>query len=134
MRSRLAPLEQLIFCWVWTCTEVAPFHPLFQFEGSDAESVDNWTNRSPYPIFHILREDEVGRAADSLDGDAGRVWKRNVGLLEALQTELGPSGVERIFTSKATTEEKTSLHRILKEHRLVMKPKNEKDGDDTGDA
>eukprot|EP00977_Amphora_coffeiformis_P012755 scaffold3226_cov160-Amphora_coffeaeformis.AAC.16 len=103
--------------------QVAPFHPLFRFEGSDVNSVDNWTNRAPYPIFHVLREDEVERAADSLEGDASRVWKRNVGLLEALEEGLGPDGVERVFTSKATLEEKARVEEILKEHRLVMKLK-----------
>ena len=103
--------------------QVAPFHPLFQFEGSDVDSPDNWTNRAPYPLFHVLREDEVERAADSLEGDASRVWKRNVGLLDALQEALGSVGVERIFTSQATAEEKARLAEILKQHRLVMKPK-----------
>lgn len=103
--------------------QVAPFHPLFQFEGNDQDSVDNWTNRSPYPIFHVLREDEVERAADALDGDASRVWKRNVGLLEALKEVLGADGVQRVFTSKATAEEKQRLEEILKQHRLSMGPK-----------
>ncbi len=35
--------------------QIAPFHPFFEFEGSGADGVDNYTNRSPYPIFHILR-------------------------------------------------------------------------------
>ena len=103
--------------------QVAPFHPLFQFEGSDEHGIDNWTNRSPYPIFHIIREDEVERAAESLDGDASRVWKRNVGLLQALEDALGPDGVERIFSSRATPEEKARVSEILKQHRLVMKPR-----------
>ena len=103
--------------------QVAPFHPLFQFEGSGQDSVDNWTNRAPYPIFHVLREDEVERAADSFDGDASRVWKRNIGLLEAMEDALGPDGVQRVFTSKATAEERARLEEILKQHRLVMKPK-----------
>lgn len=102
--------------------QIAPFHPLFQFQGSDADSVDNWTNRAPYPMFHVLREDEVERAADSLDGDASRVWKRNVSLLEHLEQELGPDGVKRIFTNAATVKDKQSLEQILKEHRLTIKP------------
>ena len=104
--------------------QVAPFHPLFQFEGNDQDSIDNWTNRAPYPIFHVLREDEVERAADAMDGDASRVWKRNVVLLEALEEALGADGVQRVFTSKATAEEKERLDEILKQHRLVMRPKH----------
>ena len=105
--------------------QIAPFHPKFQFEGSAPDSPDNWTNRSPYPIFHILREDEVARAADIMDGDASRVWKRNVGLLEALNEALGPEGMERIFTSKATPEERSLVDEILQQHKLVLKPPKE---------
>jgi uncharacterized protein len=67
--------------------QVAPFHPFFEFEGSGSYGVDNLTNRSPYPIFHILREEDVGKAVDALQGDASKVWKRNVRLLEALEDE-----------------------------------------------
>ena len=35
--------------------QIAPFHPRFEFAGSGPEGVDNFTNRSPYPMFHILR-------------------------------------------------------------------------------
>lgn len=77
--------------------QIAPFHPLFRFEGSDLDSVDNWTNRSPYPIFHILREDEVTTAVDKLDGDAGKVWRRNVELLEIMKEEMGVDTVEKIM-------------------------------------
>jgi hypothetical protein len=64
--------------------QLAPFHPQFVFEGSAPDGIDNYTNRSPYPMFHILREDEVSRAVDKLDGDAGKVWRRNIDLLETM--------------------------------------------------
>ncbi|GAX27759.1 hypothetical protein FisN_13Hh139 [Fistulifera solaris] len=84
--------------------QVAPFHPFFQFEGSQEEDSDNWTNRSPYPIFHILREEEVTRAVDKIGGDAGLVWKRNVELLEMIEKELGTKALEQIMTSNTDTE------------------------------
>ena len=87
--------------------QVAPFHPLFQFEGSDLDGIDNYTNRSPYPIFHLLREDEVAQAVDQLDGDAGKVWKRNIGLLEAMQQELGMDAFRQIM--KGDLDEKANL-------------------------
>jgi uncharacterized protein len=82
--------------------QIAPFHPLFEFEGSSSSSsssvhVDNYTNRAPYPIFHILREDEVERAVEMLQGDAGRVWKRNVRLLETMHKELGAQDFEQVM-------------------------------------
>ncbi|GAX12667.1 hypothetical protein FisN_13Lh139 [Fistulifera solaris] len=84
--------------------QVAPFHPFFQFEGSGTDNSDNWTNRSPYPIFHILREDEVTRAVDKIGGDAGLVWKRNVELLEMIEKELGTTALEQIMTSNTDTK------------------------------
>jgi hypothetical protein len=69
--------------------QLAPFHPQFVFEGSGTDDIDNYTNRSPYPMFHILREDEVSRAVDKLDGDAGKVWRRNIDLLETMVDRFG---------------------------------------------
>ena len=56
--------------------QIAPFHPQFEFEGSGFDGVDNYTNRSPYPMFHILRENEVAGAVDKLGGDASKVRRR----------------------------------------------------------
>lgn len=98
--------------------QVAPFHPLFEFEGSGSDGVDNYTNRSPYPIFHILREEDVGRAVDLLDGDASRVWRRNVDLLEALGDVLSKEEMEQVMTGNvddSTIREKVkSILRDLK--------------------
>lgn len=76
--------------------QIAPFHPLFLFgnndddwEGGDNndedDAIDNYTNRSPHPIFHVLREAEVEKAVDALDGNAEKVWQRNVDLLQAME-------------------------------------------------
>jgi hypothetical protein len=100
--------------------QVAPFHPLFEFEGSGPDAVDNWTNKSPYPIFHILREEEVTKAVDLLDGDAGKVWKRNVNLLHALEDELGTEGVQRVMEGQADTDEKAKSQTILRRFRLQL--------------
>ena len=85
-----------------TYIQIAPFHPLFEFEGSGPDGVDNYTNRSPYPMFHILREDDVGYAVDVLDGDASQVWKRNVELLEALGDEFDDETMQLIMSGKRT--------------------------------
>jgi len=77
--------------------QIAPFHPLFEFSGSGYESVDNLTNRSPYPIFHILREEEVSTAVRKIGGDSSKIWKRNVSLLEAFEDELGREKTEMIM-------------------------------------
>lgn len=83
--------------------QLAPFHPLFEFDGSGSDGVDNYTNRSPYPIFHVLREDEVSKAVDLLDGDASKVWRRNVELLNALDETLDSrQQLEDVMSGKKT--------------------------------
>jgi hypothetical protein len=80
--------------------QIAPFHPKFVFSGSERDGVDNYTNRSPHPMFHILRENEVGLAVDKLGGDASRVWQRNVDLLEGMDKKFGREGVKEIMSGK----------------------------------
>lgn len=45
--------------------QVASFHPFYIFEGSNENDAANYTNRSPYPMLHILREESLSRAIDS---------------------------------------------------------------------
>jgi uncharacterized protein len=45
--------------------QVASFHPRYLFAGSTEDDPSNYTNRSPYPMLHILREASVSRAVDS---------------------------------------------------------------------
>ena len=44
--------------------QVASFHPHYMFAGSNEEDPSNYTNRSPYPMLHFLREDMVSEAVD----------------------------------------------------------------------
>eukprot|EP00559_Dactyliosolen_fragilissimus_P009744 CAMPEP_0184873442 /NCGR_PEP_ID=MMETSP0580-20130426/41846_1 /TAXON_ID=1118495 /ORGANISM="Dactyliosolen fragilissimus" /LENGTH=193 /DNA_ID=CAMNT_0027376349 /DNA_START=478 /DNA_END=1059 /DNA_ORIENTATION=+ len=78
--------------------QIAPFHPLFQFQGSEKDGVENLTNRSPYPMFHILRENDVSIAVDKIGGNASKIWKRNVKLLEVLEEEIGRERTEFVMT------------------------------------
>ena len=45
--------------------QVASFHPSYQFNGTNAEDVENYTNRSPYPMLHLLKESSVTWAVDN---------------------------------------------------------------------
>jgi hypothetical protein len=67
--------------------QVASFHPQFQFEGSEPDDISNATNRAPYPILHLLREDSVARAVASDAGDAEAIVERNITTLQALGHE-----------------------------------------------
>jgi hypothetical protein len=42
--------------------QVASFHPLYCFSDSSIDDAANFTNRSPFPMLHILREDSVEQA------------------------------------------------------------------------
>jgi uncharacterized protein len=42
--------------------QVASFHPLYRFAGSPAEDAANYTNRSLYPMLHLLREESIEKA------------------------------------------------------------------------
>ena len=67
--------------------QVAPFHPLFQFEGTEPDDVTNATNRAPFPILHLLREDSVERAIETAGGDAEAIVERNLQTLRDLGAE-----------------------------------------------
>lgn len=45
--------------------QLASFHPNYCFDGSRRDDAANFTNRSPYPMLHLLREDAVSAAIES---------------------------------------------------------------------
>ena len=45
--------------------QIASFHPDYQFAGTDKDDITNCTNRSPYPLIHLLRESSVSEAIDN---------------------------------------------------------------------
>jgi hypothetical protein len=67
--------------------QIASFHPEYQFAGSAADDVENCSNRSPYPMLHLLREASVGRASAEFP-DLSEIGNRNMATLR----ELGAAG------------------------------------------
>ncbi len=63
--------------------QIASFHPLFQFAGTDADDITNFTNRAPYAMLHLLREDSIARAVDAFP-DAEQIYEKNMQTLEAM--------------------------------------------------
>ena len=63
--------------------QVASFHPDYQFSGTRPDDVENYTNRSPYPMLHLIREDSLERAIASYP-DPDRIPERNIELLKSL--------------------------------------------------
>ena len=73
-------LQQMGFEGVY---QIASFHPHYQFGGTDPDDAENYTNRSPYPMLHIIREDSIARAiADS--PNAEQIPVRNIELMNQL--------------------------------------------------
>ena len=63
--------------------QLASFHPKYQFEGESADSISNFTNRSPYPIVHFLREDMVTQAINNFDNPES-ISAKNIRTLEVM--------------------------------------------------
>ncbi|KAA1176207.1 DUF1415 domain-containing protein [Marinobacter salinexigens] len=66
--------------------QIASFHPDYQFEGTEPESAENYTNRSPFPMLHLLREASLEVAIDSYP-NVDDIPQRNIELMEKLGVE-----------------------------------------------
>jgi len=63
--------------------QLASFHPGYVFADAQADDMANYTNRSPYPTLHLLREDSVSRAVAAYP-QAQDIYGRNIATLRAL--------------------------------------------------
>jgi len=72
--------------------QVASFHPDYRFADSHPDDIENFTNRSPYPTLHLLREDSVTRAVAAYP-DPDVIVERNIETLR----RLGREGWEKLF-------------------------------------
>jgi hypothetical protein len=63
--------------------QIASFHPQFQFAGTRADDMGNFTNRSPHPTLHILRESSIDKAVAAF-AQAETIYERNIETLEQL--------------------------------------------------
>ena len=71
----------------WTgCFQIASFHPGYQFAGTSPDDPENLTNRSPYPLLHLLRENTVTRAVAE-HSDPDQIPSTNIATLRALSEE-----------------------------------------------
>jgi hypothetical protein len=72
--------------------QVASFHPQYQFAGTASGDIENYTNRSPYPMLHLLREASIDRAIAAVP-DTEEIYRRNIRTLR----ELGHEGWARLW-------------------------------------
>jgi hypothetical protein len=63
--------------------QVASFHPQFQFADTEPDDITNYTNRSPYPTLHLLREESIDRAVEAFP-EAETIYETNMATLEKL--------------------------------------------------
>lgn len=75
--------------------QVASFHPQYQFAGTGPDDIENYTNRSPYPTLHLLREASVTLAVEAFP-NAAEIYEKNIETLCRLGhqgwTRLGSAG------------------------------------------
>jgi hypothetical protein len=79
--------------------QLASFHPNYCFAGADPEDDENLTNRSPYPIIHIIREASLAKAIAYFEGVEG-IPERNKACVEALSIAQKKSLFPYLFGGK----------------------------------
>lgn len=63
--------------------QIASFHPQYQFSGTDEDDITNFTNRSPYPTLHLIREASIDRAVAAFP-DAEDIFEANMATMNQL--------------------------------------------------
>ena len=63
--------------------QIASFHPHYQFGDAEPGAIENATNRSPYPMLHLLRSSSVERAVAGF-GDTSKIYEANIATLRSL--------------------------------------------------
>ena len=66
--------------------QLASFHPRFQFDGTEPDDISNYTNRAPFAMLHLLREESVEKAVEAFP-DAESIFEQNIATLEKLGHE-----------------------------------------------
>ena len=67
--------------------QLASFHPKFRFDGTELDDIGNFTNRAPFAMLHLLREESIERAVQAFP-QAEVIFEENIKTLE----KLGHSG------------------------------------------
>lgn len=75
--------------------QVASFHPHYQFADTEPDDITNYSNRSPYPTLHLLRQESVDRAVAAFP-QAEAIFGANIETLR----KLGHAGWARLFAAE----------------------------------
>lgn len=63
--------------------QIASFHPDYQFADAASDAIENYTNRSPYPTLHLLRESSLDAAVAAFP-DASDIFEKNMETMRRL--------------------------------------------------
>lgn len=63
--------------------QIASFHPDYAFAECTTDAIENYTNRSPYPMLHLLREDSIAKAVNTFP-QSHEIYERNIVTLRKL--------------------------------------------------
>lgn len=66
--------------------QIASFHPHYQFADAGPNDIENYSNRSPWPTLHLIREESIDRAVEAFP-DAADIYERNMAVLRQLGLE-----------------------------------------------
>jgi len=72
--------------------QAASFHPDYQFAGTRPADAENFTNRSPYPMIHLIREAMLEEVLDNYP-DPESIPERNIKTMN----QLGAAGIRKIW-------------------------------------
>lgn len=72
--------------------QIASFHPQYQFANTEFDDITNFTNRSPYPTLHLIREDSIDKAVEAFP-EAEAIFETNMQTME----KLGLDGWKKLF-------------------------------------
>lgn len=96
----LAIGDNMLHDWGYSGTyQLASFHPDYVFDGSDANDAENYTNRSPYPLLHLIREADITRYMRN-EEDAEKIFSHNIEKAQALGCPYFESALEEIKKDK----------------------------------
>lgn len=79
--------------------QLATFHPDYCFEGEDFDSASNFTNRSPYPTLHIIREKSMEKVL-KLYPNPEQIPENNIELAESKGNDYFTLILDRILNEK----------------------------------
>ena len=94
--------------------QIASMHPLYQFADTQPDDMENYTNRSPYPSLHLLRESSVDKAVAAFP-EAELIFEKNI----AAMKKLGHEGWKKLWETEA-------IHKMASANDALYTPTSDK--------